>query len=260
MIADLHIEFADHLAEIGRSILIDKFRHGVVASTKRDGTQVTAADIECEQRLREEISARWPKHGISGEEFGLERPGARWRWILDPLDGTSEFLLGSPLWGILIALSIDRNLALGVIDLPCLRMRWLGAPGLGVWKDGCKTPVTVRNCPSLTNATVATFGPREQSEDSFARIARAHDGAGKIAYGITGGLAYGLLAEGRIDAIIDADLDIYDKAAGTALIRAAGGTITDWDGRAVESDSSRTLLATGDPRLHAQILDVLSSS
>jgi len=126
---DEFLRLADRLADAGRKVARHYFRQGLDVEAKADESPVTRADREAEMAMREIIATACPGHGIHGEEFGVENPGAEFVWVLDPIDGTKRFITGNPLFGCLVALLQGGRPILGVIDMPALRERWTGAAG-----------------------------------------------------------------------------------------------------------------------------------
>ncbi|WP_156759381.1 inositol monophosphatase family protein [Microbacterium karelineae] len=225
-------------------------------SRKADRSHVTEADLASERAIRDLIEAERPDDAIFGEEFGETAPAAR-RWILDPIDGTANYLRGVPAWGTMIALEIDGSIALGVVSMPALGRRWWAADGLGAWTDGDPEPrrIAVSDVASIDDASL-----------SFQSIAQWRD-AGRLdallalqdrvwrdrAYGDV--WAYMLLAEGRLEIVGEFDVKEYDVAAAAAIVREAGGRFTSVEG----SDSLDTLsaLATNGV-LHDEVVRALS--
>jgi inositol-phosphate phosphatase/L-galactose 1-phosphate phosphatase/histidinol-phosphatase len=250
------VTFAHALGDIACDMLRQYAREPLTVDTKGDGSPVTQVDRDVETALRDAIRRVHPNHGVIGEEFGRDRADAEFVWILDPLDGTREFIQGLPLFGTLIALAHAGEFVLGLAEQPLTRDRWVGAEGLGTQWNGA--PVSVRPCATLAGAVISTTG-----YDSFA--SHRHDllrplraGARGTANGDTW-IVFGLLAAGRIDAIASDGFFLHDYAALDAIVRHAGGTVTDWAGRRLTLTSDRTVLAAGDARLHAELLARLAA-
>jgi histidinol phosphatase-like enzyme (inositol monophosphatase family) len=247
--ADL-LAFAHTLGDIACDLLRHHARRTVAVDLKGDGSPVTEVDRAVETALRDAIRRSHPSHGVIGEEFGADRPDAEFVWILDPLDGTREFIQGLPLFGTLIALAHQGEFALGLAEQPLTRDRWIGAQGHGTAWNGA--PINVRPCGSLADAVISTTG-----YDSFARHRAAslrplREAARGVANGDTW-MLFGLLAAGRIDAVASDGFYLHDYAALDAIVRNAGGTMTDWAGRRLTLASDRSVLAAGDARLHAEL-------
>lgn len=223
---------------------------------KSDGSPVTAIDRAVELRLRELVAEHAPEHGFIGEEFPAHQPDAEFVWIVDPVDGTRPFIAGMPTFGVLIALRHRDRMVVGVVDQPLLRQRWIGEEGAGTNRNG--EPVQVRPCASLDQAFASTSGPLAHGKARWNEMEPVHRAAGRIIYGGEC-LAWGLLAQGRIDLVVDAGLQLYDVAGPLVVLREAGATVTDWRGRPIGNDFDGTIVAAGDARVHAQALALLQS-
>ncbi|HTT80449.1 MAG TPA: inositol monophosphatase family protein, partial [Stellaceae bacterium] len=148
---------ANDLADAAGAAIRPHFRQKLAVDDKPDRSPVTAADRAAEAAMRELIAARFPDHGIIGEEFGREREDAEFVWVLDPIDGTKSFISGVPLFGTLIALAHRGRPILGVIDQPIQRERWIGAEDRPTTFNGA--PVRCRACPDTAAATLFATSP-----------------------------------------------------------------------------------------------------
>jgi inositol-phosphate phosphatase / L-galactose 1-phosphate phosphatase / histidinol-phosphatase len=244
-----HIALAEALADAAGAIIRRHFRQPIAVDEKSDLTPVTIADRAAEAAMRALIEQRFPEHGIIGEEHGSARAEAEHVWVLDPIDGTKSFISGMPLFGTLIALTRRGRPVLGIIDQPILRERWLGAAGRATTLNGA--PVRTRACAALDRATLFSTAPELmfQGVDAagFARLRAAVKlvRAGGDCY------AYAQLASGFIDLVVEAQLKPYDYCALAPVIAGAGGTITDWQGHALDLAADGRVLACGDPALAA---------
>jgi histidinol phosphatase-like enzyme (inositol monophosphatase family) len=253
------VALAEQLAQAARETVLAYFRGALGEEDKPDATPVTLADRGAERTMRERIAAAFPNDGIIGEEFGTERPDADHVWVLDPIDGTKQFITGKPTFGTLIALLRDGAPVVGVIELPAMGERWIGVTGQPTEHDGPEGRIAVRTrpCPTLARATVCTTTP-ETFEDGGALWAgyRALRAAARVT--VYGGDChnYGLLASGFCDVAIDGAMSVYDYAALVPVVRGAGGVITDFDGQPLRQGDAR-VIATGDPALHQQALAAL---
>jgi inositol-phosphate phosphatase/L-galactose 1-phosphate phosphatase/histidinol-phosphatase len=201
--------------------------------------------------MRRLIASRFPSHGIIGEEYGSEREGAEFVWVLDPIDGTKSFISGVPLFGTLIALARHGQPILGVIDQPILRERWVGAMGRPTMMNG--RAVHTRAVGVLAAATLFATAPdmfREADAAAFARVAAA---VKLVRFGADCDAA-GLLAMGCIDLVVEAGNKVYDFAALPPIIAGAGGVATDWRGAPLHLGSEGRIVFAGDPRVHAETL------
>lgn len=242
------ISFANELADAAGPIVRRYFRQGVAVDDKPDTSPVTIADREAESALRALIETRFPDHGILGEEHGSVRTDAERVWVLDPIDGTKSFISGVPLFGTLIALVERGAPVLGVIDQPISRERWIGARGHKSTLNG--RPISTRACASLGAATLFATSPdmfKGADAEGFQRLKSA------VKLARFGGdcYAYGLLAAGFVDLVVEAGLKPYDYAALVPVITGAGGGMTDWEGKPLTLASEGRVLACGDPGLAA---------
>jgi inositol-phosphate phosphatase / L-galactose 1-phosphate phosphatase / histidinol-phosphatase len=247
-VPDHQLAFANHLADLAGAILRDKFANPPIVETKADGSPVTDADRAVEQTIRAAINHAHPSHGIVGEEFPPEREGAEHVWIIDPLDGTKEYVQGLPLFGVLIALCRHGRFVLGLADQPQLAHRWLGADGHGTTRN-CR-PVHTRACAALSDAVISTMGYDTFCADRHALLASLRSQA-RSTVTADSFYVFGLLAEGRMDLIVSDHFALHDYAALEAIVRNAGGTATDWLGQPLSMASSGTILAAGNATLHA---------
>lgn len=227
------LDFALSLADRADAISLDRFHASdLVVSMKPDMTHVTDADRAVESAIRESIAEHVPGDAIYGEEFGTVGDASR-QWILDPIDGTANFVRGVPVWSTLIALAVDGVPVLGVVSAPALGRRWWAANGLGAFTrelDGSKHSIHVSAVSDLADASVAMSGL-----DRF-------DAAGKLDQYIALSRAvwrtrdysdawpYMLVAEGAVDVAGEFDLQPYDMAALFPIIAEAGGRLTSLEG------------------------------
>ena len=224
---------------------------------KGDASPVTLADRAAEQAMRAVLAGRFPDHGILGEEFGLERPEARLRWVLDPIDGTRAFITGRPLFGTLIGLLDGEAPILGVIDQPVTRERWIGAAGRTALRGPLGGNVGCRPCATLAAAELACTSPRMFAPSDVPRFERLAAAARRVSFG-GDCYIYGLLALGQVDVIVEADLKVWDWAALAPVVEGAGGSLTDWAGRPLRPDGDGRVLALGDPGLLGEAVRLLA--
>ncbi len=253
--------FADDLARAAALETLPRFRAGLRADTKDADAYdpVTDADREAEQRMRALIADQFPDHGVLGEEFAPKPAKGPWTWTLDPVDGTRSFVAGVPLWTTLIALSFEGRAVLGVIDQPFTGERWTGFGETAVYRRGdVRTPCRVRRPVALTEATLMATAP-EMFDPAELAAFQLVSGAARLTRFGADAYAYGLLALGHVDLVIESGLKPYDVRAHIPIIRAAGGTITDWTGRAEPHDGGQ-VLAAGDPEAAAEALAALKRS
>lgn len=250
------VELANQMADAAGALVLEGYEELGEVEGKADGSPVTAIDRAVEVRLREMVAERFPSHGFIGEEFPPDHPEAECVWIVDPVDGTRPFVAGLPTFGVLIALRRAGRLVIGVVHQPVLGERWVGTDGQGTTRNG--RPCRVAECPSLDLAVVQTSGPLSYSRAVWPRMEPVHRAAGSLIYEGEA-LGFGLLARGRVDCIVDACLKLHDIAAPLVVMREAGAVVTDWAGRPLGTEHDGSLLAAGDPRVHAEALELLDA-
>ncbi len=249
-----HLALAARLADVSGAIIRRYFRRPIAIDQKADRTPVTIADRAAETAMRRLITARFPDHGILGEEHGGARLDADYVWVLDPIDGTKSFISGVPLFGTLIALTYRGKPVLGLIDQPILRERWIGAAGHKTTFNG--KAVKSRACRRLDAATLYATSPemfQKRDAAAFARLRREV----KLARFGADCYAYALLASGFVDLVVEADLKPYDFCALAPVIEGAGGTITDWLGKKLNLASDGRVVAAASRALGRQARAVL---
>ena len=198
--------------------------------------------------MRVVLRAAFPDHAILGEEGGEEGGGARFRWVLDPIDGTRAFLTGRPQFGTLVALLDGDTPVLGVIDQPITGERWLGVAGRPTVFRGAYGRAGCRPCAALAEAELSCTAPGIFTAAETPRWQRLAGTVRRVSWG-GDCYAYGLLALGQIDVLAEATLKLWDWAALVPVIAGAGGRITDWAGRPLHPQGDGTVLAVGDPAL-----------
>ncbi len=223
------LDFATDAAWQAGRITLGYFQTGVAVETKSDDTPVTIADKNAELKLRDLIKHRYPNDGIIGEEHGEEEGTTGRRWIIDPIDGTKAFVAGVPLYGTLIGVEIDGVPTIGVVNLPGVNEMTYAAKGLGCWWNGkrCRVSDTDRIEDALVIVTeqksFAEYKPGKA--DELIEKARLVRGWGDC-YG------YVMVATGRADVMLDPVMAVWDCAALQPILEEAGGTFTDWQGKA----------------------------
>ena len=243
---------ADHIS-------MDRYRSvDLVVTTKPDRTPVTDADQAVERSIRTGIEAARPHDSILGEEYGTQGSGSR-QWIIDPIDGTANFLRGVPIWGTLIALAVDGVPTVGVVSSPALGKRWWGATGHGAWAQETghePRAIRVSRVAELADASLSYNSMQGWDEvgrlDDVVALSRAVWRSRAI-----GDMwSYMLLAEGALDIVGEFDLKPYDMAALIPIVEEAGGRFTSVDG--VPGPWSGSALATNG-HLHDAVLAALGS-
>ncbi|MBI4539810.1 MAG: inositol monophosphatase family protein [Gemmatimonadetes bacterium] len=222
------LESAEGFAREAGVVVLRYYGAVVPGQAKGDGSPVTVADREAEALLRELIGARYPHHGILGEEFGESAPEAPIRWILDPIDGTRSFMRGVPLFGMLIGVEISGTASVGVAYFPALGEMVSAGLGQGArWNGRTARVSTVRN---LSAALVLTTDVEAVSQRGWAedwnRLTR------QAAFARTWGDCYGhvLVATGRAEIMVDPILKVWDAAPFVPILTEAGGHFTDLTG------------------------------
>ncbi|MDP7703395.1 MULTISPECIES: histidinol-phosphatase [unclassified Mycobacterium] len=252
------LQFALTLAD--RADDVTRARFGALdlrIDTKPDLTPVTDADRDVESQLRQAIAAGRPDDSVLGEEFGGTTTWNGRQWIIDPIDGTKNFVRGVPVWASLVALLEDGVPVVGVVSAPALQRRWWAARGQGAYASVAGTPprrLTVSAVAELNSASLsfssltgwAQLGLRGQFIDLTDAVWRVR------AYGDF--LSYCLLAEGAVDIATEPEVSVWDLAALDVLVHEAGGRFTSLDGTAGPHGGSA--VATNG-LLHDQVLDRL---
>jgi histidinol phosphatase-like enzyme (inositol monophosphatase family) len=231
VVSDLDARIAPvaELACLTGDIALRHYRSNLTVETKADGSPVTVADRAAETAARDWVRRFFPEDGVLGEEFGEERVGARRRWVIDPIDGTKSFVHGTPLWGSLVALCEGETVLAGAAYFPAVNELIAAAPGAGCWWNGSRC--TVSTVSSIKAATVLTTDGRFLDRpDRRAGWERVADSAG-IARTWGDCFGYLLVATGRAEVMCDPILSPWDAAALHPIVREAGGSFTDWEGR-----------------------------
>ena len=251
------LELANRLADAAGEAIRPLFRGEWSEEQKADRSFVTEADKAAEAAMRAILEAERADDGIIGEEYGTRNEGARRQWVLDPIDGTTSFIAGRPIFGTLIALLEDGWPVLGIIDQPIAKERWAGRTGKGSTFNG--EPLESRTCAKLAEAVLATTSPNLFSEEDGHRFMAL---AGQVDHKrmIYGGdcYNYGLLASGHVDMVAETGLKLHDFAALVPVVEGAGGMMTDWAGEPLHAGSDGSVLALGDPARLEDVLEILA--
>lgn len=245
------LELLFQLADLARKVTLPQFLTQVEATSKSDHyfDPVTPADRECEYLLREHIYKAFPDDGIHGEEFEATIGSSGWNWSIDPIDGTRGYIAGVPVWSTLIGLSYHASPVLGLMDFPALDKRYCGTPGKS-WVEGADAthePLQVKPCIGLKEAVLgcteplAMFSAEELRTYQSIREKVRFSRLGLDAYG------YALIAEGRMDIIVEARLKPCDVSAIIPVIKNAGGHISTWSGGSAQDGGN--IVACGDMRV-----------
>ena len=237
------------------------FRRDLEITRKPDTTFVTQADTGIERLLRDRIAAKFPAHGVLGEEYGDDAGGASIRWIIDPIDGTHNYLRGVPLFATLIAVERDGELQTAVISAPALGMRWHAWRGGGAWVSGgswgaSEHRIRVSGIGSVEEAQVLYASTIELESYGRAPGWRTLIDRAWRERGFGDFWGYTLVAEAAAEVMVESDLSAWDAAAPLVLVEEAGGRATDFDGN--RSVYHRTFVVTNG-RLHDEVLAILSA-
>lgn len=222
------LEFSVALARGAGDITLNYFRKQPETSTKSDGSYVTIADREAEAYLRRQIAERFPDDGVLGEEEGEHQGRSGRRWILDPIDGTFAFVHGVPFYGVLIALEIEGEPSVGVVNIPPLNEIVAAAKGCGCFLNGA--PARVSSIAKLEDALLLSTNFNICAQYGFGRAAELLQARAKTSR--TWGDCYGyvLVATGRAEVMFDPVMNLWDCAPLLPIMEEAGGTFTDWRG------------------------------
>lgn len=253
------VAMAHALADVARVATLSYFRSPDLAAENKEATRfdpVTAADRLSEERMRAILAERRPDDAILGEEFGAKAGTSGLTWVLDPIDGTRSYMSGTPTWGVLISVRDDQGPLYGIIDQPYIGERFEGGLGRAMVTGPMgKAALGVRKPRPLAEATLFTTFPEVGTPEEGAAFRRVAPGARLVRYG-TDCYAYALIAAGQIDLVIEAGLKAYDIQAPIAVIEAAGGVVTNWQGNPVWDGGQ--VLAAASRELHAEALALLN--
>lgn len=256
--ASYYLKAALEAAEAAAVVIRAAYRGNFSVVYKTDSSPVTDVDVAAETAIKDVLKRHFPDHGFYGEELGRERGDGEHLWLIDPIDGTKSFVRGYPMFSTQIALMREDELVLGVSSAPS----WNGGQGEvfsaelgdGAWLGSER--LYVSNTSAIENATLSTGNlGRLARSPAWARFGELIPRLYRLR-GYGDFLHYHFLAAGKIDAVIESDLNILDIAALSVIVREAGGVFTDLQGQPLTLDTTSVLAAT--PGLHAQLLDMLS--
>ncbi|GAC1300795.1 MAG: histidinol-phosphatase [Steroidobacteraceae bacterium] len=243
------LDAAEQAAQIARA----SFQRNIEVRIKTDQTPVTEADVRCEIAIREILEARFPSFGFLGEETGSRDQSAENLWLVDPIDGTKAFVRGYAMFSTQIALMRGGEIVLGVSSAPVYGELCFAERGCGAYLNG--QPVTVSQVATLEAAALSAGNLKTLASGlQWARYGALVAQVGRIR-GYGDFLHYHLLASGKIDAVIETDVNILDIAACVAIVSEAGGRFTDLDGEPITLESTSVLASNG--RMHAAVLAAL---
>ncbi len=252
-------EFQDctfRLADEAGKIAHKYFRQDFDIEMKSDETPVTIADREIEEKCREILEDLRPNDGIMGEEFP-EKPSKNGiQWFLDPIDGTRQFITGKPTFGTLIGLFVEETPLAGMIYQPILNERWTGYKGRKTMFN--EKNVQTSRCKTLANSRFASTCPSQLMKPFNGMLLKGMETSTSVFQWGGDCYFYGLLASGWLEGVIESGLSTYDFAALIPVVENAGGVITDWSGQPLTKKSEGYVLATANPEIHAQALDLIA--
>ena len=249
------LELALELADVADAIALARYRAADLSvSTKPDTTYVTEADKAVEAALRDVLAGERPGHAVLGEEEGASgAEDADWRWIIDPIDGTSNYVRGVPIWATLIGLQHGDDIVVGVVSAPAMGHRWWASRGDGAFRDG--EPLQVSKVATIDDAHLSSDGytvwERYGRGDKFLALARRcwrSRGFGDF-------WGHMLVAEGAVDVCVEPVVNLWDLAALQVIVEEAGGTFTDLAGQR-RADGGDVCTSNG--LVHQAVLDALA--
>jgi len=249
------LDVALEAARAGEEVIRHYYDANVKVTMKEDYTPVTVADVETEQKIREVILGAFPDHGFYGEETGHSNPDAEYTWLIDPIDGTKSFVRQYPFFSTQIALMHRGELIVGVSNGVLFRELAWASKGEGAFLND--RPIRVSDLTELRDAALSTGNIA-----SLAARPGRWNGLGRLARQVNRTRGYGdfyhyhLLASGKIEIIVESDVNILDIAALSVIVTEAGGVFTDLEGQALNLDT-RSVLACSSADYHRQVFDLL---
>jgi len=251
-IASREMTVALEAAEEASRIIMQHYGADFAVSQKPDATPVTAADLQAERRISEIIRRHFPQHGILGEESGEFHIEREWVWVVDPIDGTKNYIRGIPLFGTQIALLKQGAPYLGVSRLPAMGELLCGERGHGAYVNG--QPARVSQTQDLCSSLVSLGGLNHfAAMGHMAGIVRLARAAGRVR-GFGDAYAYHLLATGRCEAVVEVGIRVWDIAAFAVIVEEAGGTCTDLEGGKVGLETRSVICSNG--AIHRPLIDL----
>lgn len=252
--------FAEDVILKAGDVALRYFRADLEMENKADNGSydpVTRADREVEAYIRTRIHEQFPDHDIIGEEYGEERRSADNVWIIDPIDGTRGFVAGTPMWGMLLGLMTADRCEVGLMRQPLLDETYVGSEvGAFVIDGKGRRPLHTRATSKAEEGILCcTHINMFKTDDQWERFRRVLSACRFSRFG-TDCYAYGLLARGLVDMIVEADLETYDIVPLIPLVEAAGGVISDWHGGSALNGGA--VVAAANAELHEQILEILN--
>ena len=252
-----HSDFLSTALEAARAaadVVRHYYQRNIAVTLKADKSPVTEADVETEKTIRAILAKRFPSHGFHGEETGSSALDAEYVWFVDPIDGTKAFVREYPMFSTQIALAHRGRLIVGVSSAPVYGQLAYAELGVGAWLD--EQPIRVSTVDTIDQAALSTgnlktlaTGPRWPAFGQLVGRLNRIRGYGDF-------LHYHLLASGRIDAVVESDVNILDVAACAVIVEAAGGRFTDLEGRPLTTASTSVLASN--VLLHQAVFDAIN--
>lgn len=259
MDTDNLIATAHAVADAAREAVLPFFRAEDLAAENKAGKgfdPVTEGDRAAERAMRDVLARMRPQDAVLGEEYGFQEGQSGLTWVLDPIDGTRGFMSGTPTWGVLVALSDATGPIFGLVDQPYINERFEGGLGRArVIGPMGERSLKVRGDRALEDVVLYTTFPEIGTPAEGAGFKELSGKVKLTRYGMDC-YAYALLAAGQIDLVVEAGLQIYDIQAPLAVIEAAGGIVSDWQGGPAHEGGR--ILAAGGVRQHKAALEILS--
>lgn len=255
------IRVAERVADAARAESLRYFRStdlNVENKEFDDFDPVTLADRNAEHAMRAVINAERPQDAILGEEFAPKDGTSGLTWVLDPIDGTRGYISGTPTWGTLIAVSDESGPIIGIIDQPYIGERFRGGWGRAELAGPLgQNSIATKPTKKLADATILTTFPEVGTAEEGAAFHRVAKACKLTRYGMDC-YGYALLAAGQVDLVVEAGLQSYDIQAPIALVQAAGGIVTSWDGGPAHDGG--TAIAAANADIHREAMKLLQNA
>ena len=252
---------AHELADVARIETLKYFRQPALGISNKEIASfdpVTEADRASERVMRDILAKRRPDDGILGEEYGVKAGTSGLTWVLDPIDGTRAYISGTASWGVLIGLDAGDGPVFGIVDQPFTAERFTGGFGISEWvRNDEKRVMKTRDCAALSDAILYTTFPEVGTPNEGAAFKAVSKQCKLTRYGLDC-YAYALIGLGMVDLVIESGLQAYDIQGPMAVVNAAGGIVTNWQGGPAHMGGQ--ILAAGDARMHAAAMEILNNS
>jgi len=255
MSSNPYLDIALQAAKAGEEVIRHYYDANVKVTMKEDYTPVTVADVETEQKIKEVILGAFPEHGFYGEETGHSNVDAEFTWLIDPIDGTKSFVRQYPFFSTQIALMHNNEIIVGVSNGVMFNELAWASQGEGAYLND--QPIHVSQIDELRDAALSMGNIA-----TLASQASRWNGAAKLAQQVNRTRGYGdfyhyhLLASGKIEIIVESDVNILDVAALSVIVNEAGGKFTDLEGQPLNLDT-RSVLATSNDALYLKVYNLL---